>query len=299
MWPYDYSKENETPLLWVSEGFTSYFGPLALYRAGIYNKTIFLNILASLATYIENNKANAYISPSESSTSTWLGYDTGTAFEISYYSTGANLATLLDLAILHDTNGQTGLDEVMRTLYKEHYQQNKGFSTNDLLGIINRVTKQNYQEFFQQYVWGFKPIPYEKLYSYAGFSLKKTLSNRPVLGIRPFITDKGETQISEVTPNSPAAKAGLQNGDILLFVDDLVPQRRLGEVFDYLATKLDQNVKIRFRRSGEEKSVNLKVGIQEEIDYAITEVEQPTVEQLKIRAVWLQTITKTSKQTGQ
>ena len=296
MWPYDYSRENETPLLWVSEGFTSYFGPLALYRAGIYDKATFLNILASLATYIENNKANAYISPSESSTSTWLGYDTGTAFEISYYSTGANLATLLDLAILHDTNGQIGLDEVMRTLYKEHYQQNKGFSTNDLLQIINKVTKQNYQEFFQQYVWGFKPIPYEKLYNYAGFSLKKNKHNRPVLGISPIITDKGEIQINEVTADSPAAKAGLQRGDILLFVDDLVPQRRLGQVFEYLATKLDQNVKIRFRRSGEEKSVDLKVGIQEEADYAITEVEQPSSEQLKIRTAWLQTMTKESKQ---
>src|SRR5262249_55245911 len=32
MWPYDYSRENETPLLWVSEGFTNYYGNLALYR---------------------------------------------------------------------------------------------------------------------------------------------------------------------------------------------------------------------------------------------------------------------------
>jgi predicted metalloprotease with PDZ domain len=35
MWPYDYSREDETPLLWVSEGFTNYYGALAVYRAGL------------------------------------------------------------------------------------------------------------------------------------------------------------------------------------------------------------------------------------------------------------------------
>src|SRR5262249_38328967 len=35
MWPYDYSKENETPLLWVSEGFTTYYASLSMYRAGL------------------------------------------------------------------------------------------------------------------------------------------------------------------------------------------------------------------------------------------------------------------------
>jgi predicted metalloprotease with PDZ domain len=25
-WPYDYARENETPLLWMSEGFTTYYG---------------------------------------------------------------------------------------------------------------------------------------------------------------------------------------------------------------------------------------------------------------------------------
>ena len=34
-WPYDYARENLTPLLWVSEGFTSYYTGLSLYRAGL------------------------------------------------------------------------------------------------------------------------------------------------------------------------------------------------------------------------------------------------------------------------
>jgi predicted metalloprotease with PDZ domain len=298
MWPYDYSRENETPLLWVSEGFTSYFGPLALYRAGIYDQGTFLGILSNLATNIENNEAHSYISPSESSASTWLGYDTSTAFEISYYTTGASLGALLDLSILQDTNGEMGLEEVMRVLYKDFYQQNKGFSTNDLLQVINKLTKKDYKDFFQKYVFSTETFPYEKIYNYAGFSLKKNKSFRPVLGINASITEKGEVSISEVSANGPAAKAGLQKGDILLLVDDLEPQRRLGQVFEYLATKLDQDVKVRFRRRGEDKSTNLKVGTQEVIRYDLTQLDKPSQEQLKIRDIWLKRNAKASKTTN-
>ena len=42
MWPYDYSRETETPLLWVSEGFTSYYTSLTLYRAGLRDARAFV-----------------------------------------------------------------------------------------------------------------------------------------------------------------------------------------------------------------------------------------------------------------
>ena len=46
MWPYDYARENETPLLWVSEGFTSYYAGLTLYRAGLKDARSFLGEVA-------------------------------------------------------------------------------------------------------------------------------------------------------------------------------------------------------------------------------------------------------------
>jgi predicted metalloprotease with PDZ domain len=110
MWPYDYSRENETPLLWVSEGFTNYYGSKSRYRAGLSTPENFLAGVAGAASGIENDEARNYISPAESSVSTWVGYDTPVAFGISYYTQGQNLGSLLDLSILNDTNGQRGLD---------------------------------------------------------------------------------------------------------------------------------------------------------------------------------------------
>src|SRR6185369_11269603 len=57
MWPYDYSRENETPLLWVSEGFTNYYGNVARFRAGLMTPENFLQSAADAASGIENTEA--------------------------------------------------------------------------------------------------------------------------------------------------------------------------------------------------------------------------------------------------
>jgi predicted metalloprotease with PDZ domain len=171
MYPYDYSRENETPLLWVSEGFTNYYAEKALYRAGLNTRERFLQGVGGAMTGVETNEARKYISPADSSTSTWVGYDTRQAFEISYYTQGENLGALLDLSILHDTKGASGLDDVMRTLFKDFYKRDKGFSMEDLISVINHLTKRDYHDFFKKYVTGVEVPPYDEIVGYAGYQL--------------------------------------------------------------------------------------------------------------------------------
>ena len=171
MWPYDYSRENETPLLWVSEGITNYYTSLSLYRAGLSSSERFLQSVTGAINGVENNKARNYISPADASTSTWLGYDTPVAFGISYYTQGQNLGALLDLSIRHDTGGAKSLDDVMRALYRDFYLKGKGFSTEDMMAIIKRLTGRDYKDFYSDYVWGVKVPPYETIFGYAGYSL--------------------------------------------------------------------------------------------------------------------------------
>ena len=148
MWPYDYARENETPLLWVSEGFTSYFAGLTSYRAGLRDARSFLGDTARAVGEVEGNDARRYISASDSSTSTWIDYASPLPSRISYYSQGRNLATLLDLSIRHDTKGAAGLDEVMRSLFTDFYQRGRGFSTEDLIRVVNRIARSSYETFF-------------------------------------------------------------------------------------------------------------------------------------------------------
>jgi predicted metalloprotease with PDZ domain len=187
MYPYDYSRENETPLLWVSEGFTNYYTTKALLRAGIGGRERFLASVTTAINGVESNEARKYISPADASTSTWLGYDTGTVFEISYYIQGQNLGALLDLSILNDSKGEVGLDDVMRTLYKDFYLKDKGFSNDDLLRIINRLSKRDYRDFFKRYIFGVEVPPYNEILGFAGYQVNRS-------------TEKGEGyEIKEVT----------------------------------------------------------------------------------------------------
>jgi len=183
MWPYDYSREDETPLLWVSEGFTNYYASVALYRAGLRTRQQFVQSVEGAINGVESNAARAYISPADSSVSTWAGYDTPVAFGISYYTQGQNLGALLDLSILHDTNGASRLDDVMRALYRDFYQRGKGFTTEDMIGIVNRLTRRDYHDFYRKYVSGVAVPPYDTILGYAGYQAQTTSRTNPAIGM--------------------------------------------------------------------------------------------------------------------
>jgi predicted metalloprotease with PDZ domain len=198
MWPYDYSRENETPLLWVSEGITNYYTNVALYRAGIINREIFLGTVQGAINGVEGNEARRFISPAASSVSTWVGYDTPVAFGISYYTQGQNLGALLDLSILKDTNARHGLDDVMVQLYRDYYEKGKGFTTENMIAIINRLTGRDYRDFYRKYVWGVEVPPYSEVLGYAGYRIQGDSS-------------KGSDYKIEEAPNPTPAQLAVRN----------------------------------------------------------------------------------------
>lgn len=286
MWPYDYSRENETSLLWVSEGFTNYYGNVALYRAGLRNRQQFLQSVEGAINGVESNEARSYISPANSSVSTWVGYDTPVAFGISYYTQGQNLGALLDLSILQDTGGASGLDDVMRALYLDFYKKDKGFTTENLLAIINRLTKRDYRDFYRKYVSGVEVPPYDTILGYAGYKVDTGSQRTPVLGIEYEEIPEG-VKILRVNPNSPAAKAGLRLGDILVSIDGLNMQKDAEAIDERLQQSLDRIVKLNIKRDRIEQTLNLQVGSSSQVSYKIVDMPNPTANQLKIREAWL------------
>ncbi|HZS45567.1 MAG TPA: PDZ domain-containing protein [Blastocatellia bacterium] len=281
MWPYDYSRENETPLLWVSEGFTNYYEMVAQYRAGLINRDRFIQAVSGAITGVESNDARNYISPAEASESTWVGYDTPVAFGISYYTQGQNLGALLDLSIRHDTAGANGLDDVMRSLYRDFYQKGKGFTTEDMIAIVNRLTKKDYHDFYNRYVWGVEIPDYEAILGFAGYNVNKNLRKTPWLGLS-FANGDGGLKVTGIVDDSPAAQSGIEVGDIIASVDGN-PQWWRSD----LSEKIGQTVKASIRRGAIEKTLDLKIGSRDQVNYQITELPSPTPDQLKVREAWL------------
>ncbi len=280
MWPYDYSRENETPLLWASEGFTNYYGVVATYRGGVTSKENFLARVADAAAGVENTEARKYISPANSSVSTWAGYDTPTAFSISYYTQGQNLAALLDLSIRNDTDGRSSLDDVMRALFNDHYKKGKGFTTSEMVAIINKLTKKDYNDFYNRYVFGTDVPDYDRIFGYAGYSLIKKNESTPDFGfsIRPR---NGGLGINGVEAGGSAATAGLKVGDVLMKINDESP---FSVPFQTLAGK---EIKLTVDRDGKVIEMPMKVGSREYIGYSLIEMNGATAQQIKIRDGWL------------
>jgi len=286
MWPYDYSRENETPLLSVSEGFTSYYSVVAQYRAGLMTGEDFLQRAAEVAANIENNDARNYISPANSSVSTWVGYDTPVAFGISYYGQGENLGALLDLSILNDTDGRRGLDDVMRSLFSEFYQRGRGFTTEAMIGVINRLTRRDYHDFFRRYVFGTEAPNYDRIFGYAGYQVQK--KDRPEVEVGFSGSFRGSGfNVQMVEPNSPASIAGLRPGDTITKLDGQLPN-------DYpIDSAAGKTVKLTVVRDDKEIEIPVTFGSRPFKAFTLVSLPNPSPRQLQIRKGWLnQTINR-------
>ena len=72
--PYDLQVENYTPLLWLFEGFTSYYDDLMLVRAGIIGETTYFKLQAKTVCGVLRGSGRLKQSVAESSFDAWSKY---------------------------------------------------------------------------------------------------------------------------------------------------------------------------------------------------------------------------------
>ena len=142
--PFDYSQEAFTPLLWFSEGFTSYYSALLLRRGGIISAEELLDIYSNYISAIETHEGQRHMSLRQSSYDIWLDFMGDNAnyrnVAISYYNKGAYMGLLFDAKIRCVTNGERSLDDFMRLLYQRYYQQlQRGFTEEEFWQALHEV----------------------------------------------------------------------------------------------------------------------------------------------------------------
>jgi predicted metalloprotease with PDZ domain len=174
--PFDYDNGSRTKLLWVSEGLTVYYEYLILKRAGISKEEDLLNNLQSNIKAFETKTGKLYQSLAEASYETWRDGPFGRTNDsvvktISYYDKGPAVGMLFDFAIRHATQNKQSLDDVMRRLYKEFYQQkNRGFTEKEFREVVESTAGTKLDELFD-YVYTTKEINYNKYLGYAGLMM--------------------------------------------------------------------------------------------------------------------------------
>ncbi len=169
MWPYDYSREQFTPLLWWSEGVTDYFSDVTLARSGLWTVDQFLGSVTSNIMQVEMAKEPTAVE--DASIDTWIE-PTWVNESQYYYPKGSLLGLMIDIQMRAATNNQHSLDEVMRRLYSDFYQRGRGFTTEDLLGLI-RPSFPGIDDFYSRYINGREPLPYARIFRMAGIAVSQ------------------------------------------------------------------------------------------------------------------------------
>ena len=218
MWPYDYHGEQFTPLLWWSEGVTDYYADLANVRSGLWTPEQFLNNVASDMQQVESTPEPW--SEEDGSVATWINEVFVNSSQL-YYPKGALTGMLLDISIRDATDNKSGLDDVTRALYARFYQKHKGFTTADLLPLLREFGMPDVDAFYQRYVNGREPLPYEAVFSKAGVAVTRKTASVPFLGVNAQPNEQGKLVVQGVVPGSAAEAAGLRAGDELVKVGEV------------------------------------------------------------------------------
>jgi predicted metalloprotease with PDZ domain len=218
MWPYDYGAEQYTPLLWWSEGVTDYYADVTNLRSGLWTEETFLHNAMTDMQQVE--QAPEPWSEEDGSVATWIDEVFVNSSQL-YYPKGALTGMLLDIAIRDATDNVHSLDEVMRALYARHYQKGKGFTTEQLLSLLREFGMPDADGFYQRYINGRDPLPYEAIFPKAGIGVAKTMTSVPFLGVVAPLSDDGKFVVQLVEPGSAAHVAGVAPGDALVKLGEI------------------------------------------------------------------------------
>ena len=228
--PYDLLRENHTKLLWVFEGFTSYYDELMLWRSGVIDQQTFLDRQAKVISMVQRTGGRLKQSTAESSFDTWTRFykqdENSPNALVSYYSKGALVALALDLHIQHQSDKKHSLDDVMRLMWQRYgvdFYQGKaeGVPEDAMPALIQEATGVDCSELILRYAEGREDPPLAELFALHNIALgPKKSTPTPVLNVR-LKEQHNELHIATAYEHGAAHAAGLSAGDVLIAINDL------------------------------------------------------------------------------
>ena len=222
--PFDYEAENYTPSLWVTEGFTTYYGDLLLARSGLAEAHEYLRMLSEEIKGVETTPGRLVQPLTQASLDTWIKFyrpdENSPNTSISYYTKGAVVAALLDARIRLASDGARSLDDVMRVAY-ERYSGASGFSDAQVRDVVSEVAGVDLSEVLAEALDTTEPLDYTPLLDAYGLSFvpPESLANRGWLGATVKI-DGGRLVVSQVRRDGPGWTAGLNVDDEIIAIDE-------------------------------------------------------------------------------
>ncbi|MDX1395886.1 MAG: PDZ domain-containing protein [Gemmatimonadota bacterium] len=227
--PFDFERANMSRELWFAEGFTSYYTPLFLARAGITTPEQYARGLSGGLDFVINSPGRDFYGPAGMSMQAPF-VDAATSIDpqnrgntfISYYTYGSVLGLGLDLTLR--SRFDLTLDDFMRHVWVSYGVPEIPYVVEDLereLGVFTGDPAFA-RDFFDRVVRGSELPDYEELLSHAGLVLRARAPEDAFLGLVQL--DPGEdgmTITSGTQIGSPLYEAGLDRGDVIVSIGGL------------------------------------------------------------------------------
>ncbi|WEI04429.1 M61 family peptidase [Acinetobacter johnsonii] len=263
---YDLNKEGYTSLLWIFEGFTSYYDDLILLRSGVISQASYIKLLKTQIDRYLQNPGRFVQSVSESSFDAWVKFyrqdENSNNAGTSYYNKGCLVALCLDLGLR--LRGSS-LDALMCKLY-ENAQKGIQVHERTIVELCNELTGDNWIEQINHLINTTDELPLDQLFP--EFGLSYSLKNDKSLPLGLKLVDKPEgVLVQSARRDGAAAQAGLSAHDVIIAIDGLKATVKLVEkyakqegIYSILAFRRDELMSFDVKAAGSELTeVELKV----------------------------------------
>jgi len=220
--PFDYEHENYTRTLWVAEGITTYYGPLAVKRAGLIDRVAYLQFLSREITKLQNTPGRLSQPVETSSYDAWIKLyrqnENSTNTLISYYTKGAVIAWLIDARVQRLTGGSKSLDDVMRVAY-QRYSGERGYTAGEFRHLVSEVAGSDLSAWFIQILETTDELDYSEALAWFGLRFAEPAGSRKAEFGAATKNDAGRLLVATVPRGTPAFESGLNVDDEILAIN--------------------------------------------------------------------------------
>lgn len=173
--PYDLQKESYTDLLWLFEGFTSYYELPTLYRAKVVGDEGWAKMVGEDLEMYYKALGRKRTSVAKASRLTWTllyqPHEHNVNRNVSYYTKGMWLGLCLE-AELRRRGVKDGVDAVMRHAWRKHGRTGMGVTEEAFPDLVEQATGVNLRKKLEAWTHGTEELPIEQALRTLGWDLK-------------------------------------------------------------------------------------------------------------------------------
>lgn len=287
---FDYNDPEMSKHLWMYEGVTEYFANLFQVNQGLINEEEFYErMMQKIKTSKAYDDTMSFTEMSEN-----ILEDKYSGSYGNVYQKGALIGMALDIRLRELSNGEMGLLDLMKEL-TERYGKDKPFNDDQLIDVIVELTYPEIQQFFDKYVVGTTPIPYDEFFRKVGLQIEEGEVSVDYFlkdNATPYITLNQQGAIvvrNDLELNSFLKQVGLQGGDIIKSINGKTynAQNVYELITDSQNFKVGEPITFTIARDGEEIVLESEITEPTAMGTRISEIPGASSEQIELRHAWL------------